>query len=570
MRAILVYLAIACAAADASLAMPGPAACMRGSGNAGTQCLRDYVGTIEPCRLRGDAACEVAARADGGALDTLLADTADAAGKRCTDASAFPLDYPSLDDLEFRVPEACGDFGDDLLDIGFADSASGAALGCQTVVASAIDRLRNAVVRAFGNQCYLAEVTGGKCHRARRDADVARASVRARTRIVGRCGAAFDALALVPPDAGTTLSARVDALLAVVVQRARHFAQRVFPPQDLGPTAKFGPFPVGVRTLMLSDPSRLNVQGTGPRPVTTEVYYPSTAAAIAGVPRDVVQVLGIDIAATPAYRDVDRAAGTFPLVLFSHGNDGIRFQSFFFAAHLASHGFIVATPDHHGNTFVDSLLGVVDPNVAVNRPLDISFLIDQLLAFDGEPGNFFANAIDPARIGMSGHSFGGYTTFAVAGGPFALGTFTDPRVKAIFPQAPFTSIFPAAFFATVGVPTLVVGGSIDETTPFPEEQQHPFDELPAGASIVGLAQLTGAGHFTFSDFCEVPRNLLSFLGGFDEACEPRHLPWRHAHDIVNYLSLNFFDAVLNGNPDALARLDPAVLATIEDLVYQSK
>ena len=66
------------------------------------------------------------------------------------------------------------------------------------------------------------------------------------------------------------------------------------------------------------------------------------------------------------------------------------------------------------------------------------------------------------------------------------------------------------------------------------------------------------------------RDLLAFLGGFDEACEPRHLPWRHAHDIVNYLSLNFFDAVLRDDPSALGRLDPAVVAGIEDLRYWQK
>jgi predicted dienelactone hydrolase len=314
----------------------------------------------------------------------------------------------------------------------------------------------------------------------------------------------------------------------------------------------------------------MNVQGTGPRPVTVEVYYPSTAAAVAGVPKDVVQVLGIDVVATPAFRDVARAPGTFPLVLFSHGNDGIRFQSFFFAAHLASHGFIVVSPDHHGNTFVDSLLGIVDAASAINRPLDMSFLIDELEAFNGESGNFFEGAIDPNRIGMSGHSFGGYTALALAGGTFPLGTFTEPRIKAIMPQAPAADPFPDAFFATIAVPTLIVGGSIDQTTPFPANQQRPFDLLPSGAAVVDLAQLRDAGHFTFSDFCEVPRTLLAFLGGFDEACEPRHLPWRDAHDIVNYLSLNFFDGVLNGNAAALDRLSPANLAQIEDLTVQSK
>ena len=117
---------------------------------------------------------------------------------------------------------------------------------------------------------------------------------------------------------------------------------------------------------------------------------------------------------------------------------------------------------------------------------------------------------------------------------------------------------------------LIVGGSIDETTEFEPNQQQPFDLLPSGAAVVGLAEIVNAGHFTFSDFCEVDRALLAFLGGFDEACEPRHLPWRHAHDIVNSLSLNFFDATLRNDAAALARLDAAVLATVDDLRWQSE
>jgi hypothetical protein len=70
----------------------------------------------------------------------------------------------------------------------------------------------------------------------------------------------------------------------------------------------------------------------------------------------------------------------------------------------------------------------------------------------------------------------------------------------------------------------------------------------------------------------VPTALLAFLGGFEEACEPRHLPWRHAQDITMYLGHNFFDATLKGNAAALARLDPSVIAGFdsEDIVYQSK
>jgi predicted dienelactone hydrolase len=200
----------------------------------------------------------------------------------------------------------------------------------------------------------------------------------------------------------------------------------------------------------------------------------------------------------------------------------------------------------------------------------MSFLIDELTALNAQPGHLLEGAIDPERIGMSGHSFGGYTSFALAGPAFPLGTFTEPRIKAILPQAPAAFFFDAAFFAAIDVPTLIVGGSLDETTEFPENQQAPFDAMLPGAAIVALAELPAAGHFTFSDFCEVDRALVGFLGGFDEACEPRHLPWRYAHDIVNFLSLQFFDGVLNGNAAALAELDPARLARIEDLAYQQK
>jgi predicted dienelactone hydrolase len=548
-----------------------PTRCLEESGAAAVRCLRSYVPLVARCRDLGDPACEEELRSEDGALDRALSGAAEKGGQACTDAQAETLGYIDAEDVAQRVSDACMDFGEDFLDLALsADLANLSArqLYCQRVVASSAKHLLRSVTRAYASRCFVARYEGSSCDRSGRDRIVGRARLRAGREIAYRCGAAFDALGLV--EGGGTLGERIDSFLATVVERGRHLAQLVYPPNDLGPTASFGPYPVGVRTLELLDPDRQAANGMGARPVRTEVYYPSTADAVAGEPRDVIQVLGIDLVATPAYRNVARAAGRFPLVLFSHGNGGIRFQSFFFVAHLASHGFIVATPDHHGNTFTDALVGIVDGSSLVNRPLDMKFLIDELAAFDAEPGGFLEGAVDLDRIGVSGHSFGGLTTFALAGGATVFGTFTEPRIKAIFPQAPSAAGFADEYFSTITVPTLIVGGSIDETTPFEGDQQLPFDNLPSGASIVGVAELIGGGHFTFSDFCEVPRELLAFLGGFEEACEPRHLPWRHAHDIVNYLALNFFDATLNGNAEAAERLAPENLAAIEDLVYQAK
>jgi predicted dienelactone hydrolase len=554
----------------------GPAAadelsCVKGSGTAGVRCLKHYAGAIEKCRRDSDARCESALRSEGGFLDQALAAVDEPIREHCDAQASESLGYTSVDDVVLRASEACADFAEEHVDLAFADDPAALApdaLRCQQVVAKQLAHLREKSVDRFGKRCLLRRYRGRVCDLDRRDRRIANLQKRVRAKIRKRCREGFSALGL---GAGASADAQLDDLLAVVVNRARYFAQRAYPPNDLGPAAGFGPHPIGVRTLLLEDPSRPDVrEPTNPRPLLTEIYYPSTDAAIAGVPRDVASVLDIPVAETPAYRDVAIAEGAFPLILFSHGNNGIRFQSFFFAAHLASHGFVVAAPDHHGNTFLDALSGNEDAESGVNRPLDMSFLIDQLIALSETQGGFLEGAIDPDRIGASGHSFGGYTSFALAGGPFDLGTFTDPRVRAILPQAPASNVFDDAFFSTITIPTLIVGGSLDETTGFATQQQRPFDLMTPGPAVLGLAELPGAGHFTFSDFCEVPRAIVAFLGGFEEACEPRHLPWRHAHDIVNHLALHFFDGILNGSPAALAALEPARLAAIEDLAYQSK
>lgn len=541
----------------ASPALADPARCHTVSGKRGAACFAAYTKAIDKCRKKQDAACEDAVRAEGGPLAELLAAADAPIAKACDDASAQALDYLDADDVQKRIDEGCSDWAEDALALEYSpglDTLEGATLRCQRTVAATLSKLRAKTVALFGRGCFGKEAKGKPCNRERRDDRFARAQTGAAARIGKRCGDGFAALDLGP----------LDELVATTAEHARHFAVLVYPPNDLGPTATFGPYRIGVTTLALSDASRTNVPGDGPRPVVTEVYYPSDDAAVTGVPREVVSVLGVPITEVPAYRDVARAPGQFPLVVFSHGNNGIRIQSLYFYGHLASHGYVVATADHHGNTFVDTLANVVDPMSFDNRPRDMSFVIDRMLALDGSAGGAFQDAIDADRIGASGHSFGGYTAFALAT-QAAVGPPPDPRVRAIFPQAPAALGFTDEAFGALDIPTLIVGGAIDGTTPFASDQQRPFDLLPSGAAVVGLARIAGGGHFTFSNFCDVDRELLGFLGGFDEACLPRHLPWRHAHEITNFLALNFFDGVLRGDAAALGRLAETALGSIDDL-----
>lgn len=93
-----------------------------------------------------------------------------------------------------------------------------------------------------------------------------------------------------------------------------------------------------------------------------------------------------------------------------------------------------------------------------------------------------------------------------------------------------------------------------------------FEGLSPGPTVVGYGNFLRAAHSSFADNCEVPE----VLRGRPAACEPEFLPWRHVRHVEDYLALNFFDATLRGSTEALARLDPAAFADVEELDYQRK
>jgi predicted dienelactone hydrolase len=197
----------------------------------------------------------------------------------------------------------------------------------------------------------------------------------------------------------------------------------------------------------------------------------------------------------------------------------------------------------------------------------VSFLIDQLVAFNSGGSNFFAGAIDADRIAATGWSYGGYTALALAAGSFSLGTFTDPRVKAIIPLDGSAQVFAPdlpALSSTIAIPTLLLGGSFSPViAPFLQQM---YDDISPGPGVVAYGNFLRAAHSSFADNCEVPE----VLRGRPAACEPEFLPWRHVRHIENYLALNFLDATLRSDPDAIARIDPALLASIEELAYERK
>ncbi len=328
---------------------------------------------------------------------------------------------------------------------------------------------------------------------------------------------------------------------------------------QLGAYAKPGPYPVGVQTFVVVDASRDDVYAGGPRTLVTEVWYPAVEAARSKPATSFVEFFrGHDDAAKSfvehfggtleetnrrfvcrAVRGAAQRAGRFPLLVFSHGNGGIRHQSVFQVEHLASHGYVVASPDHTGNAgvtvFADRVLpykrgGSARNRSAIDRPADVSYLIDCFLGKTESALERFANAIDASAIGVLGHSFGGFTACRVAE--------TDPRVKAAIPMTVALGSAPGA------TPIFVMLAGLDDTVKAAGNglSSAYYHDCTGPRYLLNLER---AGHFSFSDMDRIDPDFGDGIGdGF--------LSIDVAKRIINGYSTAFFEGYLRG--DARARM----------------
>jgi predicted dienelactone hydrolase len=107
--------------------------------------------------------------------------------------------------------------------------------------------------------------------------------------------------------------------------------------------------------------------------------------------------------------------GGYPVLAYSHGHVMYPAASKFLGQHFATHGWITVAPAHEGNTLTTA--GEDDPrpvHLWIDRSFDVSAALDAVA-----DGRFeLAGPANMDRVVMSGHSFGGHTTWATAGGSF--------------------------------------------------------------------------------------------------------------------------------------------------------
>ncbi|MDZ4707916.1 MAG: alpha/beta fold hydrolase [Saprospiraceae bacterium] len=231
------------------------------------------------------------------------------------------------------------------------------------------------------------------------------------------------------------------------------------------------------------------------------------------------------------------AEGQFPLVLISHGNSGSHLIYRSISIYLAQRGYIVAMPEHYGNNRRNNELANSIENLQY-RPKHISLTIDQLLS-----DSLLGRSVLPEKIGVIGHSFGGYTALALAGGiPWTrsgqqVEIQPDSRVKAIVLMAPAAAYFyPEGSLTRVNLPILLLIAQHDEFTPKQWTSDIILKQVP-DPSKVTLKTIENAGHFSFSSPFPPAMKNPHFLPstdppGFDREEFHRQLP----DEILNFLN----------------------------------
>ncbi|MBE5203737.1 alpha/beta fold hydrolase [Pectobacterium sp. FL60-S17] len=261
------------------------------------------------------------------------------------------------------------------------------------------------------------------------------------------------------------------------------------------------------------------------RPLDVAVFYPASSSSQTTTMGDNAVFPGIAVS-----KNAVPESGEHPLIVVSHGYGGSWFNQFWLAQVLVKQGYIVAAPNHPGTTFKD--MRTEKAQALWQRPHDLSRVITALLATPEKTG-----LVDAKRIAAVGHSLGGWTVLALAGGRFSTEQFekdclthaglasckvyekmqveknaasrvqldkalADPRISAVISlDMGLARGFTAESLAAINIPILIMAAG------------YPNDELPAKLESHDLAQklspahsaykeIADATHFSFMQLCK--------------------------------------------------------------------
>lgn len=307
-------------------------------------------------------------------------------------------------------------------------------------------------------------------------------------------------------------------------------------PANADPTPNFaapGPYAVTVTDQIWYDAARS-------RDVPVRIYAPVGAAG--------PHLVGIN--ATVG------APGPYPVIIFSHGLGGSRAAGETWGRQWASWGFVSVHLQHHGSdgaairqatgTIAERFDSAMTADQLVARCKDVTFAIDEIEAKHASKDPIFAD-VDPAEIGMSGHSFGAQTTLAEAGQQFPGSiTLADKRPRA------FIAFSPASLstgnldqtFGSIAAPFLSITGSQDQIGLLPDitpqNRTLPYAHMAPGDKY--LLWLDTATHMSFDGqpFAAMASLMLGPIAGAPQAMPDQ----AHINVVVKGVTTAFWFAYL--------------------------
>lgn len=245
-----------------------------------------------------------------------------------------------------------------------------------------------------------------------------------------------------------------------------------------------------------------------------------------------------------------------PVILFSHGLGGARDGNAYLGRHWSARGFCVVFLQHAGSDeavwrdlpFAERLPALrkaINLSTTLDRYRDVPAVLDRLEAWNGEAGGPLDGRLDPARVGIAGHSFGAVTAQGVTGQRTAdrRMPFTDRRIGAALLMSPSLPRIGdgTTAFGGVAIPWMIMTGTEDDSpvgNATPQSRREVFAALPPGDKYE-LVLFQGE-HQAFGD---------RVLPGSKRPRDPNH------HRVVLALSTAFFDAFLRSDAAALAWLE---------------
>lgn len=335
-----------------------------------------------------------------------------------------------------------------------------------------------------------------------------------------------------------------------------------------------GPHAVGFRSATLAIPSRsMTVQGRPqPRVVTLDTWYP--AVTTAGFPAEPYQEKALaqllakyqnipdmgGSASSHAFAGAPALPGRHPVVIFNHGYSSFTKQNFSNMQELASHGYLVISIGHPGDSLVskDAQGGLITFNAGTSQyadykkmqenPKAMAARLSDILAQQRAAGSLaehqrnsqalagvppFAGLqpmlsewvldtravidslsalpeADPTRVTLMGHSFGGVTSLEIAKDP-------PPGVNGVINlDGPWVLYGDDA--RPLRVPMLALLSTDNRLEGKDIGMHGTFDTvLAAGDQPAHVIEITGAAHNNFTDlnYVQLLKYITPILGSVD-------------------------------------------------------